>query len=426
MTHQFKKIDQFQRELVVELTKDELKAYVDRTESVLGQGLQIDGFRKGKTPKDQLKKHLDPAVVLESALDTAVRESLAKVVEAEGLDVTNFTKLEIKENTAEKLVYRVILTLFPEVKIKDITSIKVARKEVTVEENEVEGALKDIKSSRAALTDKAGPADTGDRIEVDFEVKADGVPIEGGESKNHPMILGDSRFIPGFEEHIIGMKKDDEKTFSLVAPKDYYRKDMAGKKLDFMVKVNNVQSVTLPDLTDEFAKSLGNFKSVSDLTKSVRGGLLEEKKLKEQQRVRLEILDNIIKTSDIAVPEPMVAKQLDMMLQDFDSNLHANGMELGLYLAHIGKTQEELKKDWRGQAEKQVKIFLALHKIARDKAIAASNEEINEQLNSVVQSVIMRGGNPQDNINIEGLKEDIAAKIVNEKTLALLEELCAA
>ena len=195
------------------------------------------------------------------------------------------------------------------------------------------------------------------------------------------------------------------------------------QKLDFNVKINNVQSVRLPELNNDFAKTLGKFNGVSDLLGSIKGGLLQEKKIKEQQRVRLEILDHMIKASNINAPDFMVAKQLDSMIQDFDNNLHANEMELGLYLAHVGKTQDDLKKDWKGEAEKQVKRFLLLHKTAKDKNVAASHEEIDQELNAVVQSVIMRGGALQENMDMERLKEDIAAKIINEKTLGLLEKL---
>ncbi len=425
MTHQFKKIDQFQKELTVELTKDDLRNYIERTESILGQDLKVDGFRKGKVPKDQLKNHLDPAVVLQSALDVAVQESMAEVIREEDLDMISFSNLEVKENTAEKLVYKALLTLFPEVKIKDIAGLKVDRKDIAVEQKEIDDTLNTIRTSQAGYTAKDGPAANGDRVEIDFEIKAGGSPVDGGISKNHPMMLGEKHFIPGFEENLVGMKKDEEKAFSLVAPENYYRKDMAGKTLDFKVKVNNVQSVRLPEVNDDFIKTLGKFDGVSDLLGSIKEGLLQEKKLKEQQRVRLEILDRLVKASDIPAPDFMVAKQLDSMIQDFDSNLHANDMELGLYLAHVGKTQDDLKKDWKGEAENQVKRFLLLHKTAKDKNITASHEEIDQELNAVVQSILMRGGALQENMDVERLKEDIAAKIINEKTLNLLEGLYA-
>ncbi|MEX2090947.1 MAG: trigger factor [Candidatus Paceibacterota bacterium] len=424
MTHQFKTMGQFQKELLVELAKDDLKVYIEKAENILGRELKIDGFRKGKISKDQLKKNLNPATVLETALDVAVRESLASVIKTEELDVINFTDLEIKENTPDKLVFKVLLTVFPDIKIKDMTGLKVNRNDPVVDEKEVEDTLNTIKNSRASYIDKDTSADNGDRVELDFEIKTDNSVIEGGVSKNHPLILGEKHFIPGFEEGLVGLKKDEEKSFSLVAPKDYYRKDIAGKKLDFNVKINKIQSVKLPELNDEFAKTLGKFNSVSELVASVKDGLLQEKKLKEQQRVRLEILNQIIKTSSIAVPDFMLTKQLDSMIQDFDNNLHSKGMELGLYLAHIGKTQDELKQDWKEQAENQVKTYLILHKIAKDKEIIASSEEIDQELNVLVQSIMTRGGTLQDNVDIERIKEDIAEKIANEKTLIYLEKEC--
>ncbi|PIR41957.1 MAG: trigger factor [Candidatus Yanofskybacteria bacterium CG10_big_fil_rev_8_21_14_0_10_37_15] len=423
MTHQFKKIDEFQRELTVELSKDDLKNYVEKTENILGSDLKIDGFRKGKIPKDQFKKHLDSTAVLQSALDLAIQESLTNVIKEEDLDMMSFSKLEVKENTPEKLVYKVLLVLFPEIKIKKDKNFKVEKRNISVEQKEIEDTLNTVRNSRAAYKEKTGPAENGDRVEVDFEVKNDGKLIDGGMSKNHPIILGGKHFIPGFEENLIGMKKGENKVFSLIGPKDYYRKDMAGKKLEFYVQVNNVQSVSLPELNDDFAKMLGKFNSVSDIVNSVKEGLLQEKKIKEQQRVRLEILSHIIKESGISAPEFMVAKQLDSMVQDFDNNLHANGMELGLYLAHAGKTQEDLKKDWKEEAEKQVKIFLILRKITKDENITASREEIDQELNNAIQATLMRGGKVQENLDVERLKEDISGKIINEKTFNFLERL---
>lgn len=426
MTHQLKNIDQFQKELLVELNKEELKSYIDRTESRLGQEMQVDGFRKGKAPKDQVRKQLDPGAVLESALDTAVRDSLARVIEAEDLEVMNFSNLEVKENKPEKLVYSVTLSLYPQVDVKGLADFKVNKKDVLAEQKEIDETINSIKSSRAKFTDKEGPADNGDRVEVDFEITAGGAVIDDGISKNHPVVLGQNRFIPGFEQNLLGMKSGEEKTFSLAVPSDYYRKDLAGKKLDFIVKVNKVQTVEMPELNDDFAKSLGKFQDTQDLIKNISEGITQEKKIKEKQRVRLEILEHIIKTSNVSVPAFMVEKQLDSMVRDFDENLHANGMELGLYLAHIGKTQEELRKDWQKEAEKQVQIFVVLHKIAKDKNISASTEEIDQELNLLIQSIVMRGGMPQENINIEALRENIASKIINEKTLEMLEQTCAA
>lgn len=415
---------QNQSELTIELAKNDLEKYVERAENQLGKDLQLDGFRKGKVPKDLLRKQVGGPQILEAALDLAMRESLAKTIESEGLDVLDASKLEIKENTPDKLIYTVVLTLFPDVKIADFSGLKVVKKEVSVGQEEIGQTLESIRASRAKLDDKNGPAQNGDRIEVDFEVKSDGKIIEGGSSKNHPLILGNNNFMPGFEENLVGMKQGEEKAFTLIAPEDYFNKEVAGKKLDFVVRVNSVKSVELPALTDELARSIGKFENIDQLAANVREGILEEKKMKEKQRLRLEILDNIIKVSDISIPKAMVDQQLDNMIKNLDEDLHGNDMELGLYLAHIGKTQDDLRKEWKAEAEKQVKTVLILHKIAKDKNINVSSEETEGALNDAVQSLMVRGDIDKANLDVDGLRNRIATQIINNKTLDFLERTC--
>jgi len=424
MNHTLKKLDASQTELTVELIKDDLRLYIDRTEIDLGKELQLDGFRKGKVPKDMIKKNIDQTRVLELALDLAMKDSLAKTIDTEKLDVLNVSKLEIKENSPEKFVYKVILTLFPEIKVQDFSKLKVIKRDVQVDQKDIDDTLETIKASRAKLNDKDGTAQSGDRVEVDFEVRHDDQLLDGGISKNHPLIIGGKNFIPGFEDNLIGMKKDEEKAFSLVAPKDYYIKKIAGQKLDFTVKINSVKSVELPKVDDEFAKSLGDFQDLGQLTANIKEGLTEEKKLKEKQRVRLEILDNIIKNSSIVVPETLAEQQLDSMINNLDNDLHANGMEIGLYLAQMGKTQDDLRKEWRGEAEKQVKIVMILHKIAKDNKISSSPEEIDQTLAVTVQSMITKGEVDKNNLDVDGLRDNISNRIVNERTLDFLEKTC--
>ncbi len=424
MNHTLKKIDSNQTELTVELDRNDLNSYVDRTELELGKDLQLDGFRKGKVPKELLKKSLDPKIILESALDLAMKDSLSKVIERDKLDVLNVSKLEIKENTPDKLVYNVLLTLFPEIKIGDFLKLKVLKREIKVEQKDIDDTLTTIKASRSILQDKEGEVETGNRVEVDFEVRQNGKILEGGISKNHPLIIGGRNFIPGFEDNLIGMKKDEEKTFSLVAPKDYYVKTIAGQKLEFTVKVNSIKSVILPEINDEFVKGLGGFQTLGQLVDSIKEGVGEEKKLKEKQRVRLEIIDYIIKNSKIELPEILINQQLDLMIGNLDRDLHSNGMELGLYLAQIGKTQDDIRNEWRVEAERQVKTAMILHRIAKDNNISASHEEIDKALSATVQSMAGKEDADKSNLNIDALRDNISSRIVNEKVLDFLEKTC--
>lgn len=426
MQSNLKKLNNNQIKATVELDREDLQRYVDKAEDMLGGELEIKGFRKGKVPKDVLKSHLDQGKVRALALEIAVEGSLSDVIKDNALDVLNTSQLSMEKNDAIQLKYSILLDLFPNVELAELSGIKVKRQDVKVGEKEVEDALETIKNSRSAFVGKEDgqAAEEGDRVEVDFEVKKDGHVIEGGVSKNYPVIIGGKSFIPGFEDKLIGMKKEEERSFSLIAPEDYFYKDVAGKELDFKIKVNDVKKVVRPEVNDDFARSLGRFAGLTELKESAREGLAQEKRLKESQRTRLEILDNIISRSKIEVPEGLIAKQLDIMVADFDQTLHGKGLELGLYLARVGKTQEELKRDWTKDAEKQVKISLVLRKLVKDRDIEASQEEVETMAGQVIQSAIARGEAGSADIDPAKIKENIESRIVNEKALEYIESRC--
>jgi len=426
MRSNLKKLNNSQIKAIVELDREDLQRYLNKAESMLGSNLEIKGFRKGKAPKELLKKHLDQEQIRALALEFAVQDSLSDVIKGNSLDVLDTSQLSVESNDSAQFKYSILLDLFPDVELTDLSKIKVKRQDVKVEEKEVDDAVETIKNSRASFIDKddSETAGEGDRVEVDFEVKKDGLIIEGGISKNHPIIIGGRNFIPGFEEQLVGMKKGEEKSFSLTAPEDYFHKEVAGKELGFKVIVNDIKKVIRPEVNDDFAKSLGQFADLASLKESVKDALVQEKKIKESQRTRLEILNNIISHSKIEVPDDLLTKQLDVMVSDFDHTLHGKGLELGLYLARIGKTQEELKKDWTNDAEKQVKISLVLRRLIKDQNIKASQEEVQELVGQVVQSAIARGEASQADINPAKIQEEVASKIVNEKALEYIESRC--
>lgn len=423
MTSTQKKIGDSQIELSVELGREELLDYVRAAEDVYAREVKIDGFRPGKAPREKVREVVGEATILEAALQTAVQRSLAQAISENKFDVIEASEVSVKENSPEKLVYTVKIQLFPEIKIPALTGIKIQRRQPEVSNEEVDQALDTIRASRAILTDTLEPAQKGDRIEVDFKVKESGKLIEGGESKNHPVVIGNQKFVPGFEDELIGLKKGEYKNFSLTAPKDFANKAVAGKKLDFEVTVNDVKKVSLPEANDAFAKSLGRFENMDQLLINLKDGLMEEKKEKEDQRLRLEIMDALIKDSSCNVPEAMVTDQLTSMVNNFDKDLHQHEMELALYLAQIGKTQEDLKKEWRPEAERQVKMALILRKVAKDNNILVLPEELNDSLESLVQSAMLRGENSPE-IDLNRTRSSLEARMLNEKTFEFLEKTC--
>lgn len=419
-----KKIDSNKYELTVDLGREELAGYIKKAEKVITDEIRVDGFRKGKVPKDRIRKEVGDQYILEQALDIAVQDSLAKTIEDKKLEVLEVSGLKMQENSATKLLYSVQVATFPEIKLPKIADIKVKTREIVVESKELADALDFLRTSRAKFTIKEGKVERGDRVEVDFEVTSDGLPVEDGVSKSHPLVIGDNKFIPGFEDQLIGLKKDENKKFSLGAPADYFHKSVAGKRLDFSVRIVTIQSVDKQSLDDDFAKSLGKLQTLQELQDNIKNGIFEEKKIKEKQRLRLEILARIFEKSKIDLSKEMIDSKVNEMIVGFDNELHAKGMELSIYLAHLDKNETDLRKDWRSEAERQVGYALILRKIAKVNNLAPSPEEIEEEVNRVAQTMVMRGQVNPENLNVETLKEVIKNDLINEKVFKLLEDSC--
>lgn len=424
MKSQIKKINQNQVELSIGLDKEELARYISKAESEFGQNLQIDGFRKGKAPREFVRKHIPEDQIKESAIQSALQGSLSRALDEQSLDAANVSQLSVKENTPQNLNYSVLVTLYPDINVIGLGSIKVQRKKIEVDPKEVAETLATIQSSRSTLAKKDAPAAEGDRVEVDFEVSEDGHIIKGGVSKSHPLVIGKKNFIPGFEDELVGMKKDDEKSFSLKAPKNYHHKEVAGKKLDFKVKITDVKQVVQPELNDEFVKSLGRFQNMEQLILNIKEGLTHEKEDKETERVRLEVLDKVIEKSKMALPEAMVNEQLDRLVQNFDADLHQHNMELSLYLAQAGKTQDDLRKEWQPEAERQVKIALVLHKIGREKQIVVDPAEVDEAVSELVQAAVAQNPGSEASLDLSLLRSRVASQLMSRKTLEFIEGVC--
>ena len=412
-------------QLTVVLNREDLEPYVSQAEKELAAQIQVDGFRPGKVPVEEVRKRLDKETVRQTALEIALEKSLSLALDEKKIEARKVAELKIEENNADKLSYTVVVHPFPEIKsIPELASVSLEKKTVEVTPKEIEDALEVIRGARSKFTVKDGPAESGDRVEVDFAVRLDGKVIDGGESKNHPLIIGGKSFLPGFEESLIGLKAGEDKEFPLQVPADYFHKPIAGKSLQASVTVKSVQKVEKPEMTDDFAKTLGSFNGLEDVRERVKGGIKEEKAVKERQRVRLAVLDSLIEKADITVPDSATDDQLEGMLEDFDRDLHSRGLELGMYLAHLGKTQEDIKKDWRKDAEKQVKIAAVLHKITKDNNIAASAVEIDAELAQAVQSAAANGQLNPNQIDLGALRRSVSERIVTEKTLLFIENAC--
>lgn len=404
--------------------------YLDQAASVVSEEIKIPGFRPGKAPRNIVEQKVGKGAILNAAAEKAVQKSYADFVVAEKLEVIGSPEITIEKlEEGKDFVFKAQVAVMPEIKLKDkykkaVKKINAEHKEKKAEisGDEIELEMEKLANSRVKLVTVRREAKNNDSVEIDFTVLVGGVPIEGGTSKNHPLIIGRGVFIPGFEDNIVGMKEGEEKEFELPFPADYHKKDLAGKNAAFKVKMNLVQERQVPELNDEFAKSLGNFENLESLKKNIEEGMAEERMVKLKEQKRNEFIEKIIENSEIELPEILTHGEIHQMMHEFEQNLAPMGMSLDQYLEKLKKDKKELEKDWQPMAEKRVKSALLLKEIAKLENISADSAEIEAEMNRTMQ-YYKNVKNLEKNIDMERLYNHVKGMLENEKVFEFLKKL---
>ncbi|MCC6934514.1 MAG: trigger factor [Candidatus Yanofskybacteria bacterium] len=415
----------YQYDVVVELSAEDLTGYVDEARRRIGAEVTIDGFRKGKAPQALVEKKITPSAIQSEALELALEGSFEQVVREQGWDVLRTTDLKVEKNDTTGLRYSIHVAVWPEVKLPDLTTIRVSRAPIEVSEADIDEAIDTLCNMRATFMEKSAPAMTGDRVEVDFDASVGGAVVEGGSSRNHPLVIGGKSFMPGFEDELVGLAPGQEKRFTIIAPADYYEPKLAGKNVDFTVTMRRVQSVLKPAADDAFAKSLGRFNAIEELRANVREGLMNEKRASEQRRIRLAILDAMAAAVSVPAPAEMVTSELDDMIHRFRHDLQNQGIDLSMYLARMKKTEDELRRDWTPEAQRQVRMTLLIRATAKEKSIVVSPEELDVAMNGVIAEMVRQGRATESQADPQRIRTALLDRMLTDRALEFLEGVCA-
>lgn len=426
---EIKKLPKSQAEITVTVSWDEWEKFIEQAATDFSKEIKIQGFRAGKAPRDMVEKKVGSAALLDAAAQRAVQGTYPKVVVEEKIEAIGSPKAEVlKLAEGNDLVYKIMTDVIPAASVKSYKSAvekinkKYSKETTEVTEDEITKEIEEIAKSRVQHVKVDRAAQDGDNVILDFEVKQSGVPIENGTSKNHPMILGRGVFIPGFEEQVIGMKAGEIKDFELTFPEDYHAKGLAGKPAQFTVTVNTVEERKSPEVSDEFARSLGKFKDLEDMRKNVSEGMQEEKKHELKEKRRAEIIEALITATEVELPHVLIHEELHKMIGEFEMQLQGMGMTFEQYLGQIGKTADDLEKEWEPQAIKRIKAALALEEVAKEKEIEIPNEEVEAEMNKTLAQY-KKVQDVEKNIDLGKLYNYVKGMMQNEKVLEMLEEL---
>ncbi len=406
-------------EIIVELSSESFDRYYQDALEDLRKEIKVKGFRPGKVPQEVAEKQIGQEKILNQAAQQAIKEKYVEVIKKNELEVIERPRVEIlKLAPNNPLKFKVEVTILPEIKLPDYKKIasKVKGKPEPVKEDEIKKTLEWVKKSRSKLSSLDRPAKKEDFVHVEYSSPQ----IEGGEKKKDGFILGKGHLVPGFEEKLEGMKSGEEKDFSLKVPKDFSLKGLAGKEVKFNVRMEGVSKVEEPELNDEFAKSLGEFKSLDDLKKNVREGLEKEKERKAKEKVRGEIIDKIIKSIEWDLPDSLIDAEKERLFDEFKQSFSQNPKaSFKDYLEKTKKSEEDVKKSFQDPAERNVKTYLILKEIAKKEDIEVSEKEVEEGISQLLAA------NPaikKESLDLERVKYYTRERLIHEKVFQLLEK----
>ncbi len=413
-----------QVELKISVPAQDFQEYVERAAKALTKEKALPGFRPGKAPLHVVIEALGKERVLRKAVDRALPRFFVQAVIDHHVDAISrptITMEEVGLGTAFR--FTAVVDVLPEVTLGDVKKIVAERRAVEVSDAEVERELKYLAKMRSSYLEVARPAQMGDTVIVDFNVSAHGQLTDGGESKNHPVHLGEGHFVPDFEKKLLGISAGEERTFSITFPDSLAQEALRGKQGQVWVKAHAVQKRVVPELNDDFVKSLGTFSSLSHLKEKLKKNITLEKEQKEQERFRAELSEKLAQGAVFGpLPSPLIEKEIDRRLEELGQMLGLHHKTLDDYLAQRKKTLQQMRDDMRPSAERAVKVALALKAFAAQEDIAVSDQEVEE----AVQEYLQRFSSVQETQTTHDpreLRERLAGVIRNQKTLERLEEL---
>ena len=368
--------------------------------------MNIPGFRRGKAPRHIIEKMYGATVFYDEALDNLLPEAYEKALGETKLEAVSRPELDIVSIDDNGVCLKAAVWVKPEVEISEYKGITVDREAVIVTEEDI---LKEIDLTRERnarmLTVEDRAAADGDTAVIDFEGFVDGVAFEGGKGENYSLRLGSGSFIPGFEDQVIGHKTGADLDINVTCPEEYGAENLAGKAAVFKIKLREIKVKELPVLDDEFVKDVSEFNTVDEYKEDVKKHLTERREAQEDNKVENALINALLENTTVDIPQCMIDNEVDGYVRDYEYRLRSQGGSLDMYFKYTGMTMEQLRENFKADAEKQVKTRLALGKVAKSEKLKALKKDLDAEYKKIASGY---------NVDVETVKTSIPAESISE------------
>lgn len=405
-----KKIEENVWEIEVGVDKETFADAINKAYLKQKNKINVPGFRKGKAPRAFIEKLYGEGVFYEDALEIVYPDAVSSAIEEAKLDVVDTpSDLDVKEIGKDGVVMTLKVTVKPEVKLGKYKGIKVEKPVVKVSADEVKHRINDMleQNARISTVETARKVKKNDIAVIDFEGFVDGEAFEGGKAENYELTIGSNQFIPGFEDQIIGHKTGEEFDVNVKFPEDY-AEELKDKDAVFKIKLHEIKVKELPALDDEFAKDVSEFDTLDELKKSIKKELEDQRSKAVESQANNEVLDKVADAVEAVIPECMIEKKIDEDINDFSYRLQMQGLDYKTYLKYTGTDEKTIRETYKEQAEKQVKLDLALEKIIEKEKLEVSDADIEDEYKKYSEAY---------NMDVEQIKKVITAENIKPEIL---------
>ena len=403
------KLEKSMVELQFSIDAETFKAAVNNAFKREGKKYAIPGFRKGKAPRHMIEKMYGSDIFHYDAVNDLFPEAYEAAVKEAKIDVVGRPDPEVVSmSEADGVVLKVKVAVKPEVELGEYAGLTVTKEAKNVNEADVDAEVKRMQDRNGRLLTREGAAENGDTVDIDFEGFVDGKAFEGGKAEHYSLVLGSGSFIPGFEDQVVGHSAGEEFDVNVKFPEEYGAAELAGKDATFKIKLHEVKYKELPALDDDFAKDVSEYDTLDELKDSIRNNIKTNLDKQAEQKVENDLMDQVIANMKADIPDAMVDSRIDELVQDFEYRISQQGLKLADYLKYMGMNIEQFRAQFKEQADKQVKMCLAMEAIVAKEGITASDEEFEEEVKRIADAYKMEADKVKSIVDAAAVKADLA------------------
>lgn len=406
-------------ELVVTVDGETFEKAINAVYKKQVKNINIQGFRKGKAPRRVIEKMYGTEVFYEDAMQDCYPDALYEAANEAGLEIVAVESLEAVEASKEGFTFKANIIVKPEMDMNNYMGFEVEKKSTEVTDELVNEEIEKVRERNSRMiTVEDRAAQDGDITVIDFEGFVDGVAFEGGKAENYNLKLGSGNFIPGFEEQIIGHSTGEEFTINVKFPEDYQVEDLMGKDAEFKIVLHEIKTKELPEVDDEFVKDVSDKETLDEYKEELKETVAKRLADEAEKDVDNQIAEKLMELLEGEIPEAMYDNQVNEMVREFDMRLRSQGMDMNTYMQYMGVDMDGLKDMYKPEAEKRVKLRLALETVAKKENVEVTEEDLNNEYQKMADAYKMEVEQVKNAVPAESLTEDVRV----EKALKLVKD----